>query len=276
VTHRVGVCSWSLCPTGPADLVEKIERTGLRHVQLALDPVRKGEWDEGETRSRLADAGISILSGMIGMIGEDYTSIESIRRTGGIRSDRYWEENLAAAWENAKLASRMELPLVTFHAGFLPSERGDRERKILIERVRAVSDRFAAEGIEIGLETGQESAENLRSVLRELDRPRIGVNFDPANMILYGAGDPVEALAVLAPDLRQIHVKDALPTDRPGTWGRETRAGKGAVDWRAFFDTLRDHNVRCDLVVEREDGNRRVADVKAAAQLVERYSTVRA
>ena len=54
---RLAVCSWSLQPTGPADLVEKIRACGINAVQLALDPIRRGEWDEAETARALADAG---------------------------------------------------------------------------------------------------------------------------------------------------------------------------------------------------------------------------
>ncbi|MCH7793043.1 MAG: hypothetical protein IID31_12280, partial [Planctomycetes bacterium] len=94
---RIGVCSWSLSPGSPAELVEELERVGIDAVQLALDPIRRGEWNERETIATLRDAGIDILSGMMTMAGEDYSTLESIRRTGGVRLDDYWEANLATA-----------------------------------------------------------------------------------------------------------------------------------------------------------------------------------
>jgi sugar phosphate isomerase/epimerase len=129
---------------------------------------------------------------------------------------------------------------------------------------------FSAEGVRLGLETGQESAETLLAVLEELDVSTVGVNFDPANMLLYGMGDPVEALERLAHRVLQVHVKDALPTRMPGTWGSEVPAGEGAVDWGRFFDVLRAHALDVDLVIEREAGAQRVDDVRAARALVER------
>jgi sugar phosphate isomerase/epimerase len=137
---------------------------------------------------------------------------------------------------------------------------------VALARIRAIRDRLAGYDIRVALETGQESAETLASVLREVER--IGVNFDPANMILYGMGDPVAALRSLLPRVWQVHVKDALPAVTPGEWGREVPAGQGAVDWRRFLNVLRAQPV--DLVIEREAGDAREADVRTAAGLVRR------
>ena len=131
------------------------------------------------------------------------------------------------------------LELVTFHAGFLPEEPDDPERAKLIGRLRTYCEVFADQGVRLGLETGQETAHTLAGVLADLDHPAVGVNFDPANMILYGMGDPVAALRTLRDHVRQIHVKDALPSSRTGEWGSEVRAGTGGVDWPAFFGVAR-------------------------------------
>ena len=266
---RLGVCSWSLQPTSPADLVEKVRACGLAHVQLALDPVRAGPWDERETVQRLADAGLALASGMMSTHGEDYSTLETIRQTGGLRPDAHWQRNLEAARADAGLAARLGLQLVTFHAGFLPEEAGDPERDKLLDRLRQVCDVYRAEGVELGFETGQETAGTLLEVLRDLDHPGAGVNFDPANMILYGMGEPVEALRLLRDHVRQVHVKDAVPTRVPGTWGEEVAAGTGAVDWPAFLAIVGELGV--DLMIEREAGGQRVEDIGAARALVERH-----
>ncbi len=267
---QFGVCSWSLQPASPSELVAGLEAAGVRACQLALDPLLSGQHGVGETRRALEAAGITVLSGMMGTLGEDYSTLESIARTGGLRPDEHWSANLAAAGEIASLSAELGLSLVTMHAGFLPHERGDAERGVLLERLRQVARLFAQRGVRLGLETGQESAETLSGVLEELGEDNVGVNFDPANMLLYGMGDPVAALEALAPHVLQIHVKDATPAERPGQWGLEVPAGEGAVDWTAFFDALRDRSLDVDLVIEREAGEQRVADIATAAQLVER------
>lgn len=175
-----------------------------------------------------------------------------------------WPANRAAARENAKIARELGLHLVTFHAGFIPEGAAAAGRAVVLERVRALRDVFAPAGIRIALETGQESAATLEGVIRELDD--VGVNFDPANMILYGMGDPVAALESLLPRVAQVHIKDALPARAEGEWGAEVVAGTGAVDWSRFLEVLARHPV--DLVVEREAGDDRIEDIRAAADLL--------
>jgi sugar phosphate isomerase/epimerase len=95
------------------------------------------------------------------------------------------------------------------------------------------------------------------------------VNFDPANMILYDKGDPIQALRTLGPWLKQCHIKDAVKTKVPGTWGEEVTVGTGQVDWRAFFRVLQERHFSGDLAIEREAGHQRVADIRTARQYVE-------
>jgi sugar phosphate isomerase/epimerase len=236
--------------------------------------VRRGEWGFDETVAALKQAGIGIASGMMSMKGEDYSTLESIRRTGGVAPDGTWAENLAAARGNASLARRMGVGLVTFHAGFLPHAPDDAKRGAMVKRLQELARVFGAEGVRVGLETGQEDAATLVGVLEEVNRPlgagqRVGVNFDPANIILYGMGEPAEAARRLAPHIVQVHVKDASPTKTPGTWGTETRVGEGAVGWPGFLEVLSGAGVHCSLIIEREAGDSRVEDVTAAARLIE-------
>jgi L-ribulose-5-phosphate 3-epimerase len=270
MSPRIGVCSWSLRPGSVEELVRNLKAVGVSAVQLALDPLRMGDWQTDQTVARLRDAGIEIRSGMVGMEGEDYSTLASIRQTGGVRLDEHWEANLRAASESAAIAGQIGVGLVTFHAGFLPHERNDPSREVMIERLRAIIACFATRNVKVGFETGQERADTLLDVLDELDRPGVGVNFDPANMILYGMGDPVAALKKLAPRVVQIHIKDAIGTDTPGTWGKEVPAGSGEVDWPAFFEVVRDARLTCDLMIERETPGDRVAEIRQARELVQR------
>ncbi|MGE3109243.1 MAG: sugar phosphate isomerase/epimerase family protein [Phycisphaerales bacterium] len=270
---QLGVCSWSLQPASPADLAYKVSECGLHAVQLALDPIRldPSTWPLRETWKKIDGAGISVLSGMMAMRGEDYSTLESIRRTGGVRPDEHWEANLAAARDNAEIAHQFGIEMVSFHAGFIPHDPNDPERIKVVDRILELADVFAEREITIALETGQESAQTLISVLDELDHPMIGVNFDPANMILYGMGDPVKALRDLALFIDQVHLKDAAPASELGRWGTETVLGTGAVDWGAFFQTVADEELSCNFLIEREAGSQRIADVTSAARFVSEF-----
>ncbi len=269
----LGLCSWSLHPSSVDELVERVRACGVSAVQLALTPIAEGQWDQRRTTDTLNAAGIKVLSGMLATVGEDYSTLESIRRTGGVRPDEHWKANLERATRVADTAHRMNLKLVTFHAGFLPHEPADPLHHVMLDRLRQIGALFAQRGVSVAFETGQESAATLVDVMRELDAGHIGVNFDPANMILYGMGDPIESLRQLAPWVKQVHVKDAVPTGTPGTWGRETPAGHGAVDWKAFFTFISRSLPHVDAVIEREAGEKRVDDIKAAADLVRTFYT---
>ena len=271
----LAVCSWSLRPTSAADLVEKVSACSVDAVQLALDPICDRQWDEAGTAELLRGAGIRVISGMMGTVGEDYSTLESIARTGGIRPDATWPENLSRSRNIAKIAERLGLKLVTFHAGFLPHDRGDAERATMLSRLREIADIFGASGVQVAFETGQESAHTLLEVMQELDHRNTGINFDPANMILYGMGEPVSSLRELAAYVRQIHIKDAIPTDVPGQWGSEVPVGAGAVNWGAFFDAVRSYVPEVNMSIEREAGDARVADIQAARSLVERILSAR-
>ena len=262
--ESLGVCSWSLRPTSGADLVASVSRLGLPKIQLALGPVLEDPEAFGTVVPRLRDAGVAIVSGMLEAVGEDYSTLETIKSTGGVRPDEHWPATLERARGVAALAAAEDLPLVTLHAGFIPHESGDPARTLVLDRLRTLAGVFGDHGVRVGLETGQETAATLLDALAELGHENVGVNFDPANMILYGMGDPVDALRLLADHVVQVHAKDATPTETPGTWGGEVPLGTGAVDWDRFLDVVATLDPLVDVVIEREAGEAREPDILAA------------
>lgn len=266
----MAVCSWSLRPADPRDLMAQLQGIGIRRVQIALDPLRELPAVWGVLPELCASNGIALVSGMFGTVGEDYSTLESIQRTGGVVPDGTWPENWRNIQAAADIAQKLGLKLITFHAGFLPHEPSDPRFKMLLQRMTLMADLFAAKGMELGLETGQETAETLGSFLQKLDRPNVGVNFDPANMILYDKGDPIAALQALGPWLKQCHIKDAVKTKVPGAWGAEVPVGTGEVDWPAFLRTLDKLRFQGNLAIEREAGEQRAADIRTARQFLEK------
>lgn len=264
LSNRLAVCSWSLQPATPDQLFQSLDAVGIRRVQLALDPLREKPEVWGQFGAEAARRGVTIVSGMFGTVGEDYSTLETIKATGGVVPDATWEQNWKNAQQIVTLAAQLGLKLVTFHAGFLPHEESDPSFQKLFARISQLADLFSQRGLNLGFETGQETAGTLAQFLTKLNRPTVGVNFDPANMILYGKGDPIAALRTLAPWLKQCHIKDANLTKVPGTWGAEVAVGTGQVDWKAFFATLRDLQYAGDLCIEREAGNQRGTDIRAA------------
>lgn len=244
-----------------------MRQTGLRYIQCAVDPFREANQAWRELPDLCRQHGLELISGMFGTVGEDYTTLESIRLTGGLVPDQTWDEN----WENiqavAEMSEKLGLKLVTFHAGFVPHLESEPGFETLLHRLRLVADLFAARAVDLALETGQETAPALKSFLQKLGRPNVGVNFDPANMLLYDKGDPVDALRLLLPWVKQCHLKDARRTQKPGTWGDEVPVGSGEVDWPAFIEAL--NGFEGDLVFEREAGSQRVADIQRGRAFIE-------
>jgi len=262
--EQIGVCSWSLQATGPQDLAEKVNALGVKKVQLGLVPHRDdpGAWDG--VREVLGASGVEIVSGMFSTIGEDYTSPETIRKTGGVALDEYWNENLELAAGAAASAKAMGLQYVSVHAGFLPHDPKDPEFDKLSGRVLQLVEIFGESGVSLLLETGQETAQTLLMFLDEMKKRgahTLAVNFDPANMILYDMDDPIDALRALAPQVKQVHVKDAKRATVKGQWGDEVIVGTGEVDWLAFVRILAENDFDGGYIFEREAGDNRVGDI---------------
>lgn len=265
---RLAVCSWSLQPTTPADLVRDLGIIGLHRLQLDLDPFREqpAVWDAAP--ALFSANGIVPVSGMFRTVGEDYSTLETIRVTGGIVPDATWEQNWHNAQVTAKNAAKLGLKFVMFHAGFLPHDPEDPATAKIADRVRRIARLFADHGIVLGCETGQETAMSLKAFLEHLGDPNVAVNFDPANMLLYNNGDPVPALRAVGRWVKGVHLKDAVVAKTPGQWGEELPVGAGAVSWRSFFAALDAIGYAGWLCFEREAAQRRVADIRAGVHFV--------
>lgn len=263
----VGVCSWSF-QKGIGEIASVMEALDVDHIHLALAPAL------GEDGAAYLDAvkrqGWTITSTMLSFAHEDYTTLESIRRTGGLAPDDRWPESRRAFTEAAKITADLGVPYISLHAGFLDHTDAAYAEKFA-GRVRALGDIAAAAGVSLLMETGQETAEELEAFVTSLKHDRIFLNFDPANLILYGKDDPVAALPRLIPWIRHVHIKDAVRTSVPGTWGSEVPWGDGQVNAFAFLGELERLGFTGALAVEREAGTRRVKDIAAAVRRLRAY-----
>lgn len=251
----IGVCSWSLQVTSIPELKQFLDRLGIDVVQIACGDPHHASWDEGDAMPQAArDAGFRMTGTMLGFPGEDYTTPATIQKTGGFGDPATRPERLQRLQWALDRTAALGLSDMMLHAGFLP-EPGDPDRKPFLDTLAKVSDLAQAKGITIAFETGQETADLLRRTLDDLKCPNLKINFDPANMILYDMGDPIRAVEILGPDIRSVHVKDAIRTKVPGTWGEEVPLGKGQADIRKFVQTLKKVGYQGPLCIEREVGN---------------------
>ncbi|MDB5330761.1 MAG: hypothetical protein JWP03_1912 [Phycisphaerales bacterium] len=265
--HDIAVCSWSLQTKGMEELVTKVKELGLGHVQLALGELV--QFDAGRRKDELEHlrrSGIALTGGMMAFAGEDYSSIERIRQTGGFVPDTEWPLRKKLTIEGAKLAKELGIRTITSHVGFVPPP-GDSNYRAIVSRIRELASAMAKQGVDLLMETGQEPAGELLHFLGDVDSPNVHINFDPANMILYGAGDPINAIQILARHIRHVHVKDGTPSAKPGVeWGEEVSFGTGRVGPRQFIQALKQAGYTGPLAIEREAGTSRMADVRAAVE----------
>ena len=273
--ERIGVCSWSY-QRPLREVADEMAKIGVKGIDLALTPfvapdgrhgVEEGEEALAFAKAQFASGAWRLFATMISFPQEDYSTLETIRKTGGVVPDDCWPRNREIAAAAAELSGTLGAPYMLFHAGFL-DESNPAAYAAYVERVSFVRDACAREGVQLILESGQETAEDLARFLRDV--PGLYVNFDPANMILYGKGRPMEALETLVPWIRKIHVKDADATAVPGTWGTERPWGEGQVGGAAFIDALNGLGFTGNMTIEREGGDDRVGDIaRAAARLRE-------
>lgn len=237
---------------GTAGETENVGGTG------GVDSIDKQRSDIEEL---LASGKWQISSTLFNSRYDDYSTLESIRATGGLVPDEHWEENRVLVEKVIRLSAQWKSPYVMLHAGFINHADKVGFAK-LTDRLKYVRDICADAGTELTLETGQETADDLAAML--VDLPGVYVNFDPANMILYGKGDPVRAVKILAPWIRHVHIKDATYSKVSGQWGDEVEWTKGEVNADAFIAALDEIGFVGALAVEREAGENRAGDIAVA------------
>ncbi len=254
-THAIGVCSWSLQVTSIPELKSFLDRLGINLVQIACGDPHHASWIEGDAMPAAArKAGLQMSGTMLGFPGEDYTTPQTIEKTGGFGDPATRAERLEQSQWGLSRTRQLGLADMMLHAGFIP-EVGNSARKPFLDTLAKVSELARAAGITIAFETGQESAALLRRTLDDLKCPNLKVNFDPANMLLYDKDDPLKVLDLLAPDIGSVHVKDANRPKVKGTWGEEVPLGQGQTNTREFVKALKRVGYRGPLCIEREVGN---------------------
>jgi L-ribulose-5-phosphate 3-epimerase len=263
----VGVCSWSL-KMDIRGVIDTLDAARIDHVNLAILPAIEAGGDEYLDAVRRHRWTIS--STMINFPQEDYSTLDAIRRTGGITPDDCWERNRELFFKAVEITAQLKVPYLMAHAGFIDHSDKAYARKFY-DRIQCMADAAGAEDVMYLMETGQETAPDLKRFLTELNHPAVGVNLDPANMILYAKGDPIQAVRTLAPWVKHVHAKDAVRTKTPGTWGTEVPWGDGEVNTDLFLRTLRETGFDGVLSIEREMGDDRIRDIRIAAERLSRF-----
>jgi sugar phosphate isomerase/epimerase len=222
--------------------------------------------------ARLKEMGIRITVVFGGFEGESYADIPTVVRTVGLVPPETRAERTQEMKEISDFARLLGVDAIALHIGFVPHDRKDPLFGGAVAVAREVCDHARSNGQRLHLETGQESADGLLAFIGEVARDNLFINFDPANMILYGSGEPIEALKKVGRYVRSVHCKDAKWAARPGQeWGCEVPFGEGDVNAELFLRTLADLGYEGALTIEREiaqEPARQKAEIGRAVQLI--------
>lgn len=273
---QVGLMFWTGGVLGvdaaPDEIVESVAAFGVSCGQLGVHGAADLAPDAAEQwRAALDRSELEIVTAFLSFEGESYASIPICAQTVGYVPPATRREREQRTYAVSDFARSLGIPGVAAHIGCLPEDPRGAEHRAVLELVRRVCDHCARNGQSFALETGQEPAAALLEFLHAVDRPNLGVNFDPANMILYGSGEPMEALRTLGEHVLTVHCKDGAWPETQGEWGRETPLGDGDVGMQRYVRTLREIGYAGPLVIEREIvGEEQRADIGRAIALLNR------
>jgi len=254
----------------PEETLQELVGLGVRCGQLGIP----GDYDltgaAGAWKAAAEALSFSIYTVFAAYEGESYADVETVRRTVGFVPQATRAAREARTLEVSRFAYEIGAPAIATHIGCIPQDRDDPDYAHTMGVVRCICDLSAQFDQNFALETGQEPATEMLLFLHDANRGNLKINFDPANMILYGTGDPVEALQILRHHILSVHCKDGKWPESPGALGDEVRLGEGAVNWVAFLKQLERIGYKGPLAVEREasDPARRLVDIRAGLALL--------
>lgn len=270
---EIGVMFWA--GRDPVETVREVKGLGVRCGQLAIPGDLSLAADTTNAWKRaLAAEEFRVNTVFAAYDGESYADIAAVQDTVGFIPRSTREEREQRTYAVSDFAGALGAPGIATHIGFVPEDRDDPDYSEVRAMVRRVCDHAAERNQTFALETGQEPAKVLLGFLQDVDRPNLRINFDPANMILYGTGDPIEALDILGPFVISVHAKDGdwPPKNPPGLLGTERPFGKGAVGVERFVAKLKQIGYTGTVNVEREieDHQQRLRDIRSAVSILER------
>lgn len=256
--------------------LEEVKQFGVRSGQLgfpgelSLDGAAE-RWDKALTAEQFIP-----VAAVCSYCGEEYSDIPTIARTVGLVPAETRHPRIARTKAVSDVAAKLGIESVACHIGFVPEDPDASAYREIRDVVRVICDYCGANGQSFTLETGQEPAKVLLRFIQDVERKNLKINFDPANMILYGTGDPIDALDVLGKYVLSVHCKDGdwPPVDQPEALGTERPLGEGSVDLPRWISKLKEIGYRGVLCVEREeqDARKRSADIRRAISLLKRLT----
>jgi L-ribulose-5-phosphate 3-epimerase len=258
---------------GPEEELKKARELGLPTCQAVnWDPAL---WNPDMAARLLAASqryGVEVTTIWTGVPGPAVWNFIEGPATIGLVPERYRTERVAALKQGADFAVQVGVSSITTHVGFIPENPGNPLYPGLLDALCEVVGHCHEQGIAFCFETGQETPTTLLRVIQDLAAAgldNVGVNLDPANLLMYGRANPVDALDIIGVYVRGVHAKDGeYPTDGRRL-GVEKPLGEGRVHFEVLLPKLKALGYRGALTIEREiSGPQQIADIKRAIELL--------
>jgi L-ribulose-5-phosphate 3-epimerase len=253
----------------PEAALAKVHDLGLPTCQVGVD-----DFSDAAVRALLSAAqrfGLEITSLVVGGPGREIYDFYHGPLTIGLVPRATRAARLARIKQASDFAKKCGIPAVQTHCGFLPEDPNEPLYKEAVVAIREAASYCKKNGQNFRYETGQETPITLLRAIQDVGLDNQGVNFDLANLIMYGKANPVDAIEILGPYVQGIHAKDGLwPTD-PKNLGREVPIGQGKVDFPRIIARLKEMHYTGAVTIEREvSGPEQTADVRAAKAYLEK------
>lgn len=262
---KIGVCSWSLDRHDAIAAIRKVADAGLGLVQVGFFTAQALQEAKAIRIAQAArTAGVGLCGVFLAFEHEDYNSIARISETGGLAPDDLADARLALVHQAAELTAGLSCASLAIHAGTIPADASSPTQQKLLDRVGKAADSAREFGLRLSLETGRESIETLVAFIDALNRDNVVVNFDPANLVLYGVDEPARAVARLRGRIEIVHVKDAKRPSQAGMLGKPAPIGTGDAEIPRVISKMRTIGYDGPLLIETRNDNG-PTDVREAA-----------
>ena len=278
---EIGLMFWG--EKQPQKTIAAVKALGMNCGHLGFAGHVPLENVDRDWRAAAEDQNFAISSIWAAFEGESYADKPTVLRTVGFIPEATRAPREARMKQVIDTGAAMGIPIFACHIGFVPENESDPNFIAVRDIVRRLCDYGAQHGMTFALETGQETAPAMMHFIRAVDRSNLKINFDPANMILYGTAEPIGALEIMAPDVVSVHCKDGdWPPNEPDALGTEMPLGQGSVGMDRFVEKLKQIGYRGPLVIEREvsldqdmddrhkEGLSHQEDIRDAIKLLER------
>lgn len=253
--------------------IEVAHELGVPTIQLHA-PAQETRTAENAEKflAQLEELGITLTAVFGGFEGESYADIPTVVDTVGLVPPATRAARVQEMKEIADFARLLKCDVVALHLGFIPHDNSDPLYQEIVAVTQDLLDHCKQNEQALHLETGQETAEGLLQFISDVGRDNLFVNFDPANMILYGTGEPIDALKKVGAYVKSIHCKDGTWAGNPGVdWGAEVPLGEGDVGMENYLRTLNKLGYTGPLTIEREipqEPERQKAEISHAVNLL--------